>query len=87
MLDINNADTTPEPNVQKKFFLRSFIHFLWAVKNDVFFRKTFYLSLFPDSDSPVHGESNDRLCVSKRSKLMEKLNSAETCFEKSLPKN
>ncbi len=41
-----------------------------------FFRKTFR--------AIVHGESNDTLCASNRSKLVEKLSSAETYDEKCL---
>ncbi len=57
-------------NVQKYFF-RSFIHFSGRLfKNDILLRIHFTV-LFPDSDSTVHGESNDTLVASNRPKLME----------------
>ncbi len=49
-----------------------------------FFQKNIFTELFSDSSSPVHGESNDILCASNRSELVEKLSSAETYDEKCL---
>ncbi len=49
-----------------------------------FFQENILPSFFADSCSPVHGESNDTLCASNRSKLMEKLSSEETYVEKTL---
>ncbi len=48
-----------------------------------FFKKNI-TELFADSGSPVHSESNDTLCASNRSKLVEKLKPEERYFEKSL---
>ncbi len=36
---------------------------------------------FLDSGSPVHGKSNDTLCASNRSKLVEKYKLEESCFD------
>ncbi len=49
-----------------------------------FFQENILRSFFADSDSPAHGESNDTLCASNRSKLVEKLSSPETYVEKTL---
>ncbi len=49
-----------------------------------FFQKNILHGFFSDSGSPVHGESNDTLCTSNRSKLVEKYKLEESCFEKKL---
>ncbi len=49
-----------------------------------FLQKNILRGFFSDSGSPVHGESNDTLCASNRSKLVEELSSEETYVEKTL---
>ncbi len=49
-----------------------------------FFQKNILRSFFAASGSPVHGESNDTLFASNRSKLVEKLSSEKAYVEKTL---
>ncbi len=55
---INNVDPKPEPNVHKNIFSIIYPFLRGLFKNDDFLEKHF-TEIYSDSDSPVHGESNE----------------------------
>ncbi len=57
---VENVDPKPESNVVQTILFQPFIHFLGLLMIKMMFLfEKYFMALFSDSDSPVHGEYNE----------------------------